>query len=76
MTKGGNMKDQTFFLIVFLILIACLSCAYQSETKIDVYGQDVKFPFGITSIKGNQINATINRHMDVRFMYPQKENEN
>lgn len=62
---------KTLFLITCFCLI--LGCAYVSRTTVNMDGKDVRVPFGMTSIKGDQINATVVRDMDVRFLYPKRE---
>lgn len=60
------MKDKMLFIVVCFLFI--LGCSYNSATSATMSGYDVKFPIGITAVKGDQLNATFNRVMNVCFM--------
>ena len=58
------------YLILPLILLT--GCSYVSQTNMTIKGDDIRVPFGITSIKGDNIDTVVTRSMDVKFLYPKK----
>lgn len=56
--KGWFLKSTWKFLLVIFFLSGC---AYHKTSKITIEGNGLKYPMGISSIKGDVVKVTIER---------------